>query len=382
MKMKKRFISAAVLILALALGAGVWLKFGSAQREWRPGMPIGAEEIKIGVVYLTNAVTETSGFTYEHAEGIKEMARALDLRDDQVIIRYNVPDNNPPAIEHAFQELIISGVNIIFAASSGYMDTCEKFAALYPNVIFAHGTGYKNTDTNFTSYYGKIYQARYLSGIAAGLKTETNKIGYVAAMGMSDSQVTSGLDAFAMGVESVNPAAGVYVRVTNTWFDPGGEALAARALIDAGCDVIGQHCDTPAPQAEAARAGVWGIGYNSDMSLVVPDAVITSVVWRWGVYYTRLARSVIDGTFTTEPYFGGIAEGMVGITPPDEKLAAPGTQKAIDDAAWRIRSGELVIFSGEKETNDGKKVGSPRKHLTEIEIISAVKWYYRNITEM
>ena len=125
------------------------------------------------------------------------------------------------------------------------MDTCEQLAAEYPDVIFSHATGYKSNGTNFNNYFGRIYQARYLAGIAAGMKTTTNKLGYVSAMGQENSECTGGINAFAMGAYSVNPDCEVYVKVTNSWYDPEGETQAAQALIDAGCDVIAQHCDTP-----------------------------------------------------------------------------------------------------------------------------------------
>ena len=119
---------------------------------------------------------------------------------------------------------------------------------------------------NFNNYFGRIYQARYLSGIVAGMNTTTNKIGYVAAMDNSNSEVTGGIDAFALGIYSVNPDAEVYVKVTNSWYDPEAEENAAKTLLDMDCDVIAQHCDTEYPQTLAEERGVYSIGYNSDMS--------------------------------------------------------------------------------------------------------------------
>ena len=124
----------------------------------------------------------------------------------------------------------------------------------------------RNNGKNMNNYFGRIYQARYLAGIAAGMKTQSNKIGYVAAMDVTNSEVTGGINAFAMGVKSVNADARVYVKVTNTWFDVTKEKQAAEALLADGCDVIAQHCDTTAPQLAAQEKGVWGCGYNSDMT--------------------------------------------------------------------------------------------------------------------
>ena len=157
---------------------------------------------------------------------------------------------------------------------------------------------------------------------------------------------------------------------------------AARSLIEAGCDVITQHCDTPHPQIEAAQAGVWGIGYNTDMSLEAPEAVITSVLWNWGVYYTALVRSVLDGSFSTEPYLGGLSDGMVDINSLSA-IAAPGTERIIAEERQRLSSGAFDVFEGELETNDivGRSIGEAGKRLADSEILSGIYWYYRTVVE-
>jgi basic membrane protein A len=367
-------------LLCLLLTAGaIFTGCETHVTAWKPGQPIKADKIKIGIVYLTDPFRETSGFTYRHYEGIKIMQNTLGLRDDQLLIKRNVPETEPGAVEHNMRELIMSGVHIIFAISSGYMSVCEKLSAEYPDVIFAHATGYKYNSSNFTNYYGKIHHARYLSGIVAGLRTKTNKVGFVAAMGMENSQVSSGLNAFAMGVESVNPEAAVYVRVVHNWFDPAGEILAARLLVKDGCDVIAQHTDTAAPVQEAQKAGVWAIGYNSDMSKEAPEAVLTSVIWNWEIYYTYLVKSVLEGTFTTEPYFGGIPEGLLGLSPVNEKLAAPGTMEAVAAAMRRLTGGNFNVFDGVMETNDGRRIGEEGGTFSDVMIKRDMVWYYRNI---
>ena len=143
---------------------------------------IAKEDLKIGVIHITDPA-EGSGYTYTHDQGIVGMQKNLGLSDDQIVRKNNVNDSDATAIETAIQECLEEGCNVIFATSWGFMDTCEALAEEYPEVIFSHGTGYKSNGKNFNNYFGRIYQARYLSGIAAGLKTESNKIGYVAAMG-------------------------------------------------------------------------------------------------------------------------------------------------------------------------------------------------------
>ena len=348
--------------------------------EWNPGVPIEKESVKIGVIHVSDPENEKSGYAYAHYLGIREMQREIGLRDDQIISKINVSDTNTAATELAIRQCIEEGANIIIATSWWHMDACEKLSGEYPAVIFAHATGNKHNSTNFTNYFGRIYQARYLSGIVAGLLTMTNKIGYVAAMGVENSEVTGGIDAFAIGVESVNPDARIYVQVTYRWLDPAGESRAARELIAERCDVIAQHCNTPNPQIEAQRAGVWGIGFNSDMENDAPDATVVSVVWNWGVYYSYLVKSVINGTFTTSPYMGDIKNGMVGITALNGRILTHGVSDAVNAAREKIASGQFGVFDGVMETNDGKSIGEPGKTLSDAEI-AGIDWYYRSIIQ-
>ncbi|MDR3256027.1 MAG: BMP family ABC transporter substrate-binding protein [Synergistaceae bacterium] len=379
----KKWILVLIALLVLAGGGFLVTRVmgGRGRAEWRPGTPLEPERINVGVIYITDPTSETSGYAYSHEIGIREMQRAIGLRDDQIIRKVNVQDTSAEAVEHSIRECIAQGANIVIATSWGYMETCEKLADEFPLVIFTHATGVRHNETNFTNYSGRIYQPRYLSGIAAGLVTVTNKIGYVAAMGRDNSEVTGGLDAFALGVESVNPDARIYVKVTNRWFDPMGEAQAARSLITEGADVIAQHCDTPNPQLEAQSSGVWGIGYNSDMKNDAPRTTITSVVWNWGSYYIHLLESVIDGSFTTKTYYGGIDEGVVDLSPLDESLVPPGVAEAVAAARERIMSAEFDVFEGVMETNDGSVVGVEGGALSDEEIQSGIHWYYRNVVE-
>jgi basic membrane protein A len=199
-------------------------------------------------------------------------------------------------------------------------------------------------------------------------------------MGKDNSEVTGGINAFALGVERVNKRAKILVEVTYSWYDPMGESSAARSLIEAGCDVIAQHCDSANPMIEAEKAGAWGVGYNSDMSHEAPEAVITSVLWHWGAYYTYLLRGIINGTFTTRLYFGGIAEGMVDISGFSE-IAAPGTAETVEAERNRILREGFNVFDGLLETNDGRTIGAQGATLSDGEITGNMNWYYRNVLE-
>lgn len=338
---------------------------------------IAKDKIKVGVIHLSDPA-EGSGYTYTHDIGIQGMQQNLGLSDSQIIRKNNISDTDGAATRKAIQECIDAGCNIIFTTSWGYMQTTADMAEEYPDVYFSHGTGYMSNGKNFNNYFGRIYQARYLSGIAAGLNTKTNKIGYVAAMGLDNSEVTGGIDAFALGIYSVNPDAEVYVKVTNSWYDPKAEEEAARKLLDMNCDVIAQHCDTVYPQTLAQEKGVYSIGYNSDMSKEAPEACICSVIWNWSAYYTSAVQSVIDGTWDGSNYYGGMNENLVSITPIAD-FAADTTQEKVNVAKQQILSGKNGVFDGVIETNTGATVGTAGKTLDDAVITGGINWYFKTV---
>lgn len=337
---------------------------------------ISKDQIKVGVLYLSDP-DEGSGYSYTHDLGVKGMQENLLLSDDQ-IERKIVDDTDEDGTKKAIEECVSDGCNIIFTTSWGYMQVTADMAEKYPDVYFSHGTGYMSNGKNFNNYFGRIYQARYLSGIVAGMNTKNNKIGYVAAQDSSNVEVTGGIDAFAIGVESVNPKAKIYVDVTNSWYDEKKEKKASERLLSMGCDVMTQHCDTSYPQTLAQEKGVYGIGYNSDMSKETPKSCLTSVIWNWSAYYTAAVKSVIDGTWDGSNYYGGMAEGLVEITDL-ASFAADGTQQKVDEATAEILSGQNNVFDGVLETNTGKKIGQKGKTLDDATITGKINWYYRNV---
>ena len=339
---------------------------------------IAKDKIKVGVIHLSDPA-EGSGYTYTHDIGIQGMQQNLGLSDSQIIRKNNISDTDEAATRKAIQECIDAGCNIIFTTSWGYMQTTADMAEEYPDVYFSHGTGYMSNGKNFNNYFGRIYQARYLSGIAAGLNTKTNKIGYVAAMGLDNSEVTGGIDAFALGIYSVNPDAKVYVKVTNSWYDPKGEEEAAKTLLNMNCDVIAQHCDTVYPQTLAQDKGVYSIGYNSDMSKEAPEACLCSVIWNWSAYYTSAVQSIIDGTWDGSNYYGGMNENLVGITPVAD-FAADTTQEKVNVAKQQILSGKNGVFDGVIETNTGATVGTAGKTLDDAVITGGINWYFKTVS--
>ena len=337
---------------------------------------IAKEDIKVGVLYISDP-DEGSGYSYTHDLGIQGMQENLGLSSDQ-IVRKIVDDSDAQATEASIRECIDEGCNVIFTTSWGYMETTAAMAEEYPDIYFSHGTGYMSNGKNFNNYFGRIYQARYLSGIVAGMNTKSNLIGYVAAQDSSNSEVTGGIDAFAIGVASVNPDAKINVVVTNSWYDPEKEEAASRQLLDMGCDVMAQHCDTAYPQTLAQERGVYGIGYNSDMSKETPDSCLTSVIWNWSAYYTSAVKSIIDGSWDGSNYYGGMAEGLVGITNL-ASFAAEGTQEKVDEATAAILSGQSNVFDGVMTTNTGETIGQEGSTLDDATITGGINWYYHNV---
>lgn len=335
---------------------------------------IPKDQLKIGVIHIGDPA-DGSGYSYTHDLGIQGMQKNLGLSDDQIVRQLNILDGNTTAIKNAIEDCIAQGCNVIFGTSYGYMDTMEALANEHPDVIFSHGTGYKSNGSNLNNYFGRIYQARYLAGIAAGLKTKTNKIGYVSAYGTELAETCSGINAFTLGVQSVNPDAVVYVKKLKEWVNPQNETAYAEALINMGCDVISQHCDTANPQIAAEKAGVFGCGYNSDMTKDAPKAHLTATIWNWDVYYTAAVQAIIDGKWVEfGNYYKGVKEGLCDVSPLSANCV-PGTQEKIDAVKALYNDGSWDVFTGVKlsfdENNNVIKTDAALKDNTGKEIVPA-----------
>jgi basic membrane protein A len=315
-------------------------------------LPASAEEavtlanIKIGFVHVSDP--SDMGYTYNHDLGTQKMVAELGLSEDQVINKYNIPESDECA--DAIQELIDDGCNIIFATSFGFESYMLAAAAENPDVEFCHATGYQAAGSglaNMHNYFGKIFQARYLSGIVAGektLETGNNMLGYVAAMPFAE--VISGYTSFYLGAKSVNPDVTMKVMYTNSWNDPTKEAQVAQALVDAGCGVISQHCDSTATATTCENNGVFHVGYNSSMISVAPNASLTSAVWDWSKYLIYAVNCVLSGEAIATDWAGDLASGMCALSEINETIAAPGTAEAVATASEAIISGELQVFAG------------------------------------
>lgn len=325
--------------------------------------PIAKEDIKAGFLYVGPIGDE--GYSYAHDQGRLALEKKLGVKTMYV---ENVPENAD--CEKAIRDLIDQGCNVIFSTSFGHMDWTLNVAKEFPNVYFHHCSGYKTAD-NMSNYFGRMYEARYLSGIAAGLKTKTNKIGYVAAMPIAE--VVRGANAFALGVKSVNPDAKVEVKWTNSWYDPALEKQTAIDLLNSGCDVLGQHCDTTAPQLAANEAGKFAVGYNASTLSAAPKAYLTSPIWNWGQYYISAVESIIDGTWKSESYWGHMSEGICYL----DELSAncePGTKEAIEAASKKMAAGELHPFAGPIKDNQGNELVKSGEVMSDADMLSIMSF--------
>ena len=313
---------------------------------------------KVGAIYI-NSKNDTAGYTYAHHNGITTAMKQLGMDvDKQLLIVDEVPEDEQKVLE-AVDTLVGGGAKIIFGISFGYIDAMEKAAKTYPNVIFSHATGYKSNETNFNNYFGRAYQARYLAGIAAGMKslqTGNNNVGYVAAYGTEYAETASGINGFALGVLAVNPNANIYVKKLGAWADEVNESAFATELINSyKCGIISQHCDSAQPQIAAQNANIFGCGYNSDMTPDAPKAHLTAAIWHWDVYYATAIKAAQDcgtadkfvATMGSGAYYGGLKEKFVDVSPLSENCA-PNTQKAIDAVRELMVSGQWDVFSGVK----------------------------------
>lgn len=332
---------------------------------------ISKENLKVGFIY--NGFINDEGYTQAHDAGRK----ALNEMGIQTFYVENVSDSGFDAYE-SIQDLLAEGCNVIYAISFGFMDSMEKAAKENPNIIFGHCSGYKRLE-NLSTYYGKMYQARYLAGIVAGMKTTSNKIGYVAAYKIPEC--IRGINAFTLGVQSVNPSAQVYVSWTNTWYDPLKEKNGAIELIEKGCDVIEQHQDTPAAQLVAQDSNAFCIGYNfAPEKVFAPNAYLCSPIFHWEVFILDDINRILNGTWESRYYWEGLDKGVVDLSPLS-KLCTPDMKEKVFRAKNRIINGDLKIFAGEiYDTSEILRV-SKESYMRDDEIWN-MDWFVKGISEL
>jgi basic membrane protein A len=311
------------------------------------GMPAIAQT-KAKVAFVLIGTPDDNGWNYGHDRGRQEMLAAIGEDKVETTVVTNVAEG--PDSERVFRELAQQGHQLIYATSFGYGDYVHRVAPMFPDVKFEWATGNK-TAPNVSIYNAKFHEGRYVVGIISGMMTKTNKLAYIGSFPIPE--VRMGINAYALGARSVNPNATVQVVYVDSWFDPAKEADAARALIDQGVDVITQHTDGPAALQVAEERGiVGGFGQGADMSAFAPNTHLTSIIDRWGPYYTKAVQTLLDGSWKESSTWEGIASGEVEIGPYNAKIPAD-VVAAADKAKNDIASGALHPFAGPINDNTG-----------------------------
>ena len=336
------------------------------------------EATKVGFVYLTTPGDH--GWTYAHEVARQDVEKHFGNKVETTFVE-NVPEG--PDSARVIRELAKQGNEIIFTTSFGYMDHTIKVAKEFPNVKFEHITGYKRSPNVATGNI-RFYEGRYVQGVVAGLMTKSNKIGYLASFPIPE--VIQGINAFGIGLRSVNPKAEVSVIWVNSWYDPVKEADAAKVHIAEGADILAQHTDSPAMLQTAQKAGVHGFGQSSDMKAFAPKAQLFSSVNNWGPYYISKIQQMMDGKWSTgdgpDHWAGntwvGIADDYLVLS-PFENMPAD-VAKAAAQAAADIKSGKNKIFTGPIKDNSGKVRVPAGKTLNDGELFQTLDYYVDGIS--
>jgi len=303
-----------------------------------------AEENKVGFIYV--GPIGDHGWSYQHHEGLKAVEKAFG---DKIETTYVESVSEGPDAERVIRQLAQNGNQIIFTTSFGYMNPTLKVAKAFPKVKFEHSTGFKRS-ANVATYNARFYEGRYVAGLVAGKMTKSNTIGYIASFPIPE--VVMGINATYLGAKSVNPNVKMKVVWVSTWFDPGKEADAAKALRDQGADILFQHTDSPAAMKIAEQEGVFAVGQASDMHTFGPKAQLTAIVNNWAPYYVKRIKEVMDGTWKSGDVWGGFGSGMLLLADWNKAVPADVVAQA-NKVRDEIIAGSFHPFTGPLNKQDG-----------------------------
>ena len=358
-----------------ALAGAVFITFPAVSQTpagAKPSTPVPAQPVKAGFVYVS-PITE-AGWTRQHDEGRKAVEAALGAQVHTTFVE-NVAEGADA--ERVIRDLAATGHQIIFTPSFGYMEPTLKVAQDFPQVKFESITGYK-TAPNVAAANARYYEGRYLAGIAAGRMSKTGVAGYVA--GFPIPEVLQGINAFTLGMRSVNPRATVKVVWLNVWFDPPKERDAAMVLFNQDVDVMAFHTGSTAVMAAAQERGKMAVAYHSDMRKTGPEAQIVAVTHEWGRYYTERVRAVQSGTWKSGNLWGGVREGLIRVGDFGPKVPAA-VQQEVLAAQKAIGAGTLQPFKAGKTSvrdNEGHEVIAAGQALTDAQILQ-MNWLVEGV---
>jgi len=363
----KRILTLLFVFMSLALLAACEQKPAEAPKQDAAQAPAEARDLLVGFVYVSPI--GDAGYSYSH-----DLGRQAVEEMDGVTTFYQESVPEGPDSERVIMNMARKGAKLIFTTSYGYMDPTIRVAKEFPDTVFMHCSGFKVAD-NAGNYFGRMYQARYLTGMVAGAMTKKNIIGYVAAYPIPE--VIRGINAFTLGVQAVNPKAQVRVVWTKTWYDPTTEKEAGRSLLDVGADIIAQHQDSPGPQEAAQERGAYSIGYNSDMSAFAPKAHLTSAIWNWSVFYKDQVEKVQAGTWKPESIWSGMETGIVDIA-PFGSMVPENVRAQVLEAKAKIIAKELVVFAGPVRNQQGEVV-IPEGQVPTDEQMLGMNWFVQGV---
>ncbi len=324
---------------------------------------------KIGFVYV--GPVGDHGWTYRHDIGRQAIEKKFGAEVETTFVE-SVAEGADA--ERVIRKLASSGHNLIFTTSFGYMNPTVKVAKQFAKVKFEHATGYKR-GKNVSNYSARFYEGRAVIGTIAGHMTKSNVVGYIASFPIPE--VVRGINAFTLAMRKVNPEAQVKVVWVNSWYDPGKEGDAAKALIDQGVDIITQHTDSPAPLQVAEQRGVYGFGQASDMRAFAPKAQLTAIVDNWDPYYIARTQAVMDGSWASEDTWDGIKSGMVVMAPYGDAVPED-VRKAADAVKDSIVSGELHPFQGPIRNQEGLLTVEEGATLSDGDLLG-MNWYVEGV---
>ncbi len=385
----KRVILALTLVLAL-LSFSACNKNTVPDSDGKPVVDVSSEsDIRVGVILSGDAGTDNS-YIQSHIQGIEAMRRALGMAEEQIKWVNNVSTEDKESIKSAVEACVADGCKVIFATEKEYAPAMKAAAKKNPEIIFCNALVTSGEEpANYSGYSADMYEAQYLGGIVAASRTKTGIIGYVGYVG---EQSLKGINAFALGVERVDPSYKVYLQRVEERFDPEEEGAAAAELFGAGCDVVAQNTFSSAPQLAAAERELWSEGFMTDMTAAAPKAHLQAPVTNWGIYYTKVVKETIEGLWggysakevdgeiqvvhESNDVKGGLSDGLVALSPVNHNCAR-GTTAAVNEAVDEFFAGR-PIFTGPLYDNAGNEVCPEGEVLTEKDIQS-MDWYYRNI---
>lgn len=327
------------------------------------------EQTKVG--FILNGSIDDHSWGQSHYEGMEQCAKGLNL---EVSYRENVPADEQ--CKEEMKELINQGCRIIICNSFGYAEYVKEMAEEYRDIYFFHATGVAAAG-NLATYFGRIYQMRYLSGIVAGMQTETNEIGYVAAYPISE--VNRGINAFTLGVRAVNPEAVVYVEWTQSWTgEEEAENAANKLLGEHNIDVLTIHTDTNRALEIAEEKGVWSIGYNMDNIDLYPDTFLTAPVFEWENFYEPHLLECLQGKFVGKHYWEGAETGIVALAPLSGNVK-PGVAQKVEQERQKFLSGTFDVFYGPITDTEGNIRVREMECMTDREMLNSFDWYVEGV---